>query len=113
MHVRSDILLLVDEFEDFQNMCLEIYELDSTRFLTAPGLAWEAVLQKNKVRLDHLTEIDMLLMVKKVSEEEYSTLFIYMRKLIINTSKIMIKLKNLEYWDVNNLYGWLSHKSCS
>ena len=65
MHVRSDILLLVDEFEDFQNMCLEIYELDPTRFLTAPGLAWEAVLQKNKVRLDHLTEIDMLLMVKK------------------------------------------------
>ena len=27
-------------FENFPNMCLEIYELDPARFLTAPGLVW-------------------------------------------------------------------------
>ena len=50
-----------------------MHELDPARFLTAPGLAWQAALKKTKVKLDLLTDIDMLLMVEKVSEEEYVT----------------------------------------
>ena len=46
-------------------MYLEIYELDPARFLTAPGLAWQAALRNTKVKLDPLTDIDMLLMVKE------------------------------------------------
>ena len=46
-------------------MCLKIYELDLARFLTAPGLAWQATLKKAKVKLDLLTDIDMLLRVEK------------------------------------------------
>ena len=50
-------------------MFLEIYELELARFysidLTAPGLAWQKVLQKAKVKLDLLNDIDMLLMVEK------------------------------------------------
>ena len=60
-------------------------ELDPTRFLTAPGLAWQAALRKTKVKLDLLTDIDMLLTVEKASEEKYVTLFIDMRKLITST----------------------------
>ena len=37
--VQSNTLLLADVFEVFQSLCLEIYELDPARFLTAPGLA--------------------------------------------------------------------------
>ena len=33
------LLLLIDVFENFRNMCLEIYELDPDRFLTTLGLA--------------------------------------------------------------------------
>ena len=40
LYVQSDTLLVGDVFEDFQNMCLEINELDHDRSLTAPGLAW-------------------------------------------------------------------------
>ena len=40
LHVQSDTLLFDDIFANFQNMCLEIYELDPTHFLSAPGLAW-------------------------------------------------------------------------
>ena len=52
-------------FENFWNMCLEIYELDPAHFLSASVLAWQATLKKAKVKLDHLTDIDMLLMVGK------------------------------------------------
>ena len=39
LYVQSDTLLLADVFENFQNLCLEIYELDPAKFLSAPGLA--------------------------------------------------------------------------
>ena len=66
MYVQSDILLLADVFENFRNMCIKIYELDPSKFLSAPGLAWQAALKKIKVKLDLLTNIDMLLMVEKI-----------------------------------------------
>ena len=46
-------------------MCLEIYELDPARFLTALGSAWQIVLKKAKVKLDLLPDTHMLLMVEK------------------------------------------------
>ena len=36
--LQSDALLLTDVFENFQNMCLEIYKLDPAWFLTSAGL---------------------------------------------------------------------------
>ena len=33
LYFESNLLLLADVFENFQNMCLEIYELDPARFL--------------------------------------------------------------------------------
>ena len=50
-YVQSDTLLLADVFENFRNMCLEIYELDPTKCFAAPGLAWQAALKKTKVKL--------------------------------------------------------------
>ena len=39
LYVQSNTLLLADVFANFQNMCLQMYELDPARFLLAPGLA--------------------------------------------------------------------------
>ena len=49
-YVQSDTLLFVDVFENFRNMFLKTYELDSARFLIAPGLAWQAAFKKTKVK---------------------------------------------------------------
>ena len=46
-------------------MCLKIYHLAPVKFLSAPGLAWEVTFKKTDVKLELLTDIDMLLMVKK------------------------------------------------
>ena len=48
--VQSDTLLLPDVFESFRNMCLEIYGLDPTYFVPAPGLAWQACFKKTGVK---------------------------------------------------------------
>ena len=41
-------------------MFIEIQELDPAKFLSAPGLSWQGALKKIKVKLDLLTDIDML-----------------------------------------------------
>ena len=46
-------------------MCINIYEIDPSKFLSASGLAWNAALKKTKVKLDLLTDIDMLLIVER------------------------------------------------
>ena len=65
LYLKSDTLLLPDVFENFREMCLKIYQLDLAKFLSAPRLAWQAALKKTEVKLELLTDIDMLLMVEK------------------------------------------------
>ena len=52
-------------FEKFRIKCIEIYELDPAQFLSAPGLAWQTCLKKTEVKLELLTNIDMLLIAEK------------------------------------------------
>ena len=40
------------------------YELDPSYFVSTPGLALEAMLKKAKVKVELLTDIDMVLMVE-------------------------------------------------
>ena len=56
---------MTDVFKNFRKMCLKVYHLDPLKFLSAPGLSWQAALKKTEVKLELLTDIDMLLMVKK------------------------------------------------
>ena len=52
-------------FENFRNKCLEIYELGPGCFVSVPGLAWQACLKKTEVKLELLTDYDMILMIEK------------------------------------------------
>ena len=65
LYVQVDTLLLPDVFENFRRKGIKIYELDSANFLSAPRLAWQACLKKTKIKLELLTDVDMLLMVEK------------------------------------------------
>ena len=90
-------------------MCLEIYELDPARFISDPGLVWQAALKKKKVKLDLLTDINMPLMVEKgirggISHSIYRYAKAnnkYMKDYDTNKESSYI-----QYWDVNNLHGW-------
>ena len=65
-------------------------------------------LKKKKVKLDHLTDIDMLLMVEKDIRGGICD-FIYSHEKAnnkyMNDYDKKKKFSHLQYWDVNNLYG--------
>ena len=99
--------MLADVFENFRNKCLEIYELDPAHFLSAPGLAWQACLKKTEVKLELLTNIDMLLMIKKgIRGGMCHAIHRYSKannKYMENYDKNK-KLSYIRYLDANNLY---------
>lgn len=65
IYLKTDVLLLADVFENFRNSSLNLYGLDPAHYYTTPGLSWDAMLKHTKVRLEVLTDIDMLLFVEK------------------------------------------------
>ena len=109
LYAQSNTLLLADAFENFRNMFLEIYELDPVYFLSAPGLVWKACLKKKGVKLEFLTDYDMLLMVEKgIRGEICQAKDRYARannKYMKNYDKSN-ESSYLVHLDANNLYGW-------
>ena len=90
-------------------MFLKIYQLDPAKFLSAPGLVWQAALKKTEVKLELLTDINMLLMVeKRIRGGMRRAIHLYGKannKYMNNYDKNK-EASYLKYWDVNNLYGW-------
>ena len=106
LYLKSDVLLLADVFETLRK-CLKFYELDPAKFISAPGLAWQAALKKTKVKLELLTDIDML-MVQKGIREGICTAIHWHAKGNNKYMKDYDKNKEsyLNYWELYNLLGW-------
>ena len=95
-------------FENFRDMCLRVYELDPAHFVSLPGLAWQACLKKTNIKLELLTDYDMLLMVEKgIRGGICHSIHRYAKA----NNKYMQNYNNneessyIQYLDANNLYG--------
>ena len=110
LYVQSDTLLLADVFENFRNACLKVYELDPAYFLSLPGLAWQACLKKTSIKLELLTDYDMLLMIEEgIRGEICHSIHRYAKannKYIKNYNENE-ESSYIQYLDANNLYGWV------
>ena len=109
LYLKTDMLLLSNVFEAFMNTYLEYYKLDLAHFYTSPGLAWKACLKKMGVRLELLTDPDMLLMFEKGIRGGITQAVHHAKA----NNKYMGEKYNpkeessfLMYLDANNLYGW-------
>ena len=109
LYVQSDTLKLADVFEKFQEKCIEIYQVDPAHFVSAPGLAWQACLKKTNVKLELLTDINMLLMFEEGIRGGICQSILKCacanKKYMKNYNKKMPS-SYLMYLDANNLYGW-------
>ena len=98
-------------------MCLKILEIrvfeicepDPVYFVSIPGLAWQACFKKTEVKLELLTDYDMLLMIEKgikgrICQATHRSAKAN-NKYIKNYNK-NIDSSYIEYLDANNLYGW-------
>ncbi|XP_065664661.1 uncharacterized protein LOC136086296 [Hydra vulgaris] len=109
----SDVLLLADVFENFRDVCMKNYKLDPAWYYTSPGLAWEAALRKTKVKLQLLSDYDMILMIKNGIRGGISTISNRLGK---SNNKYMDNYDEtkpsqfIQYLDANNLYGWAMSK---
>ena len=110
LYLKSDVLLLADVFENFRKMCLKIFELDLVKFVSAPGLAWQAALKKTEEKkIELLAGVDMLLMIE--NGIRCGICYAIYRYAKANNKYMKDYDKNkessyLNHWDANNLYGW-------
>ena len=100
--------MYADVFENFRNMCIIVYELDPAHFLSLPGLAWQACLKKTNVKLEFLTDFNMLLMVEEGIRR--GICYAIHRHAKANNKYMKNYDKNkesscIQYLDANNLYG--------
>ena len=108
LYVQSNTLLLADIFENFRNMSLKTYGLDPANFVSLPGFAWHACLKITGVKLELITDINVLLMIESgmrggvchVVSSSAETNKKYMDNYDENKESSF-----LPYLDVNNLYG--------
>ena len=108
-YVRADTAQLSDDFENFRSLCLKEYDLDSTYFVSTPGLAFEAMLKITRAKIEVFTDIDMILMTVKAIGGGLTQV---VKKHAIANNKYLRtddrSKKNvfLQYLDANNLYGY-------
>ena len=104
------MVLLANVFKAFRDTCLKHYKLDSAHFYTSPGLAWKACLKQTGIKLELLTDPDMLLTFERGIRGGITQA---VRKYASANNKYMGDRFNpksessyLQYLDTNNLYGW-------
>ena len=109
LYVQSDTLLLADVFEMLETCVLKYMSLILFICCLPPRLAWQACLKKTEVKLELLTDVDMLLMVEKgIRGGICHAIYRYAKannKIMKNYNKDKEE-SFLQYLDVKNLYGW-------
>jgi len=114
LYLKTDVLLLMDVFENFRNLSTKTYSIDPAYYVSLPGFAFDAMLLKvdNLVKahggMHLMTDPDMYLMIERAIRGGVSMIIKryakannkYMKNYARHIASSFIK-----YVDMNNLYG--------
>ena len=109
LYLKSDVLLLADVFENFRKQYLDTFGLDPAHYVSLPSSSWDAMLKMTGVRLDLLSDVEMLNFFEKGMRGGISTIT---HRYAVANNKYMKNYNPEEessyipYLDANNLYGW-------
>ena len=110
LYLQVDVLILADAFEKFREFFLKHHEIDPAYCYSAPGLTWQCGFKHTKIKLDLLTDYDMLLMFENGIRGGYSGVlgdrYVKANNKYLDGFNPNEKSNYLLYLDANNLYGW-------
>ncbi|CAG8808468.1 14619_t:CDS:2, partial [Cetraspora pellucida] len=91
LYLKIDVLSLADIWTQFRITCMQYYELDPSHYVSAPALAWDAMLKMTGVKIELFTDMSMYDFKEDAKRKTF------------DPSKPTIWIS---YIDANNLYGW-------
>ena len=110
LYLRRDVVLLANVYEAFRDTFLRHYSLDPVHFYTSPGLAWRTCLKCTGIKLELLTDPDMLLMfewgIRGGITQAVCKYASANNKYMGDGFDPKSESSYLQYLDANNLYGW-------
>jgi hypothetical protein len=71
LYLKTDVLLLADVFENFRKTCFNYYGLDPANYISAPSLAWDAMLLKTNIALEQISDPKILDIIDDKKEGAY------------------------------------------
>ena len=64
-YLQKDVLLLIDVFGRFIDMCLKYYGLDPCHYFSSPGLSWDTMLKMTDTELEKYQMLTSTYILKK------------------------------------------------
>ena len=93
--------------KNFRNISLKHYGFCASRYLSAPGLTWDAMLKMAKIKLELITDPDMYIFFEKGTRGGISYIsnrYSKRNNKYLKSYEPKQESKNI-YLDANNLYG--------
>ena len=95
LHLKCNVLLLVDVSENFRNNSLKNYGLLPCHYLWGPGISWDTTLNITKIEFELMQDPDRFISFEKDMRVEFLIFVIYiMAKLTVSIQNLITKNKN-------------------
>ena len=113
LYLKTDVLLLADVFLNFRETLMTTHKLDVCHYFTLPSYTWDAALMQTQVKLELLTDIDMILFFESAIRgglSQASNRYSEANNKYMSDYDPNKQSKYIVYWDSNNLYAFALSK---